>query len=117
MNFKLQLRTPDSTPNLIFHAIIFDTFKINIVERYTGKGKPKLTDVLFRVRTLDDKIINRRDGHVKIRIKDADLDTYTALLKVFRSYDYKNKLINRKEADQDFVHFLLRMVIMNYELN
>ena len=116
MNYKLELRTPDSQPKLIFHAITFDSFKVNIVERYCGV-KPLLCDVLFRVRTLDDKIINRRDGHVKIRIKDEDLEIYQRLIKVFKSYDYKNKLISRRDAEQDFVHFFLRMVIMNYELN
>ncbi|MCX8531383.1 prevent-host-death protein [Chryseobacterium luquanense] len=116
MNYKLELRTPDSQPKLIFHAITFDAFKVNIVERYCGV-KPLLCDVLFRVRTLDNQIINRKDGHVKIRIKDEDLEIYQRLLKVFKSYDYKNKLISRRDAEQDLVHFILRLVIVNYELN
>ena len=116
MNYKLELRTPDSQPKLIFHAITFDAFKVNIVERYGGV-KPILCDVLFRVRTLDDQIIKRKDGHVKIRIKDADYDTYKSLLKVFSTYEYKNKLISRNDAQQDFVHFILRLVIVNYNLN
>ncbi|WP_435522690.1 prevent-host-death protein [Chryseobacterium indoltheticum] len=116
MNYKLELRTPDSQPKLIFHAITFDAFKVNIVERYGGV-KPILCDVLFRVRTLDDQIIKRKDGHVKIRIKDEELETYLRLIKVFKSYDYKNRLISRRDAEQDFVHFFLRMVIMNYDMN
>lgn len=116
MNYQLQLRTPDSTGNLVFNTIIFDAFKVNIVERYFGTV-PKSCEVLFRVRTLDDKIIKRKDGHVKIRIKDEEYDTYKTLLKVFGSYEYKNKLLSRNDAQQDFVHFILRMVIMNYDLN
>ncbi|AZB30106.1 MULTISPECIES: prevent-host-death protein [Chryseobacterium] len=116
MNYKLELRTPDSQPKLIFHAITFDTFKVNIVERYSGV-KPILCDVLFRVRTLDDQIIKRRDGHIKIRIKGEEFEIYQRLLKVFKSYDYKNKLISRRDAEQDLVHFILRLVIINYEMN
>ncbi|MBD3905272.1 prevent-host-death protein [Chryseobacterium sp. Ch-15] len=116
MNYKLELRTPDSQSKLIFHAITFDTFKVNIVERYGGV-KPILCDVLFRVRTLDDQIIKRKDGHIKIRIKGEELEIYQRLLKVFKSYDYKNRLISRRDAEQDLVHFILRMVIINYEMN
>lgn len=116
MNYQLQLRTPDSNGNLVFNTIIFDAFKVNIVERYYGLVS-KSCDVLFKVRTLDNQLIKRKDGHVKIRIKDADFDTYKTLLKVFSTYEYKNKLISRNDAQQDFVHFILRLVITNYNLN
>lgn len=116
MKYQLQLRTPDSHDNLVFNTIIFDAFKVNIVERYYGLV-PKSCDVLFKVRTLDDQLIKRKDGHVKIRIKDEDYETYKRLLKVFTTYEYKNKLISRNDAQQDFVHFILRLVILNYDLN
>lgn len=116
MNYKLQLRTPESTPNLIFNTIFFDAFKVNIVERYFGPA-PKSCEVLFKVRTLDDKIVNRKDGNVRVKLKDNDFETYKSLLKIIGSYEYKNKLISRNDADQNFVHFILRLVIMNYDLN
>ncbi|MCU7613240.1 prevent-host-death protein [Chryseobacterium sp. GMJ5] len=116
MNYKLQLRMQESNPNLVYNTIIFDTFKVNIVERYYG-SVPKLCDVSFRVRTLDDVIIKKKDGNVRIRITGEDLDIYVRLLKVLGSYNYRNHLIKRDEADQDFVHFILRMVIMNYQFN
>ncbi len=115
MNYKLQLHTPESTANLIFNMITFDAFKINIVERYFGPAK-KSCEVLFKVRTLDDKIVERRDGNMRVKIKNEDLETYRQLLSVLKSYEYKNHLINRKNADQDYVHFILRLVIMNYDL-
>lgn len=116
MNYKLQLHTEDSTHNLVFNTIIFDSFKVNIVERYTGKIR-KICEVVFKVRTLDDQIVNRKDGHVKFKFKGEDLDTYKRLIRVLGSYDYKNRLINRNKADEDFVHFILRLVIINYQLN
>jgi len=116
MNYKLQLNIQEHNSNLVYNTIIFDAFKVNIVERYYGRV-PKLCDVSFRVRTLDDKIIKRKDGNVRIRITGSDLDTYVRLLRVLNSYDYRNHLIKRDEADQDFVHFILRLVIVNYQLN
>ncbi|GEN76347.1 prevent-host-death protein [Chryseobacterium hagamense] len=116
MNYKLQLRTPDSTPNLVFNTIFFDAFKVNIVERYFGRV-PKSCEVLFKIRTLDDVLVQRKDGNTRVKIKDADLETYMRLIKVLGSYEYRNHLINRNEAEQDLVHFILRLVIMNYDLN
>jgi ribosomal protein S24E len=76
----------------------------------------KLCEVLFKVRTIDNNIIERRDGNVRIKIKGNDFDTYHELTRKLNSYDYKNKLINRKDADQDYVHFILSLVISNYNL-
>lgn len=116
MNYKLQLHTEDSKGNLVFNNIIFDAFKVNIVERFTGANR-KLCEVVFKVRTLDDQIVNRKDGNVKIKLKGEDFETYKRLVRVLGSYDYKNRLINRNKADEDLVHFILRLVIMNYQLN
>ena len=52
-----------------------------------------------------------------MKIKDENLEKYKELIKRLYSYDYKNKLINRKEADQDYVYFILDLVIRNYQLN
>ena len=119
MNYKLELNTQEPNSNIVFHTIKFDSFKVNIVERYIGsmKFQPRLFEVLFKVRTLDDVLVNRRDGNVRIKIKGEDFDIYQGLSRQLDSYEYKNKLINRKDAEQDYVHFILRLVIMNYDLN
>ncbi|MDF2553915.1 MAG: prevent-host-death protein [Chryseobacterium sp.] len=119
MNYKLELNTQKPGSKIVFNTIVFDWFKINIVERYMGRmeANPKLCEVLFKVRTLDDDIIKRKDGHLRIRIKGEDFEEYQKLSKVLNSYDYRNKLLNRKDADQEYVHFILRLVIANYELN
>lgn len=35
MNYKLELNKQEVNPNIVFHNIIFDFFKVNIVERYS----------------------------------------------------------------------------------
>lgn len=119
MNYKLELNTQKPGSKIVFNTILFDWFKINIVERYMGRmeANPKLCEVLFKVRTLDDEIIKRKDGNLRIRIKGEDFEAYQKLSKILNSYDYRNKLLNRKDADQEYVHFILRLVIANYELN
>lgn len=119
MNYKLELNMQEAGSNIVFHNILFDSFKINIVERYIGKMKmnPKLFEALFKVRTLDDQLVLRRDGNSRVKIKGDQFETYQKLSGVLSSYNYKNKLINRKEADQDYVHFILGLVIANYDLN
>jgi hypothetical protein len=119
MNYKLELNTQEHGSKIVFNTIVFDSFKINIVERYMGRmdSNPKLCEVLFKVRTLDDHLIKRKDGNARIRIKGEDFETYQKLSRTLNSYDYRNKLINRKDADQEYVHFILRLVITNYELN
>ncbi|KPH15064.1 hypothetical protein [Chryseobacterium sp. ERMR1:04] len=118
MNYTLELNGQEPNSKIVFNTIVFDSFKVNIVERYTGKMNfnPILCEVLFKVRTIDNEIINRRDGNVRIKILGDDFETYQKLIKVLQSYDYKNKLISRKDADQDYVHFILGLVITNYEL-
>lgn len=119
MNYTLELNTQKQGSNIVFNTIIFDAFKVNIVERYTGKMRfnQKLSHILFKVRTLNNDIITTRNGHLRIKIKNNEFDTYQKLINVINSYDYKNKLINRKTADQDYVHFMLGLVISNYQLS
>jgi len=119
MNYTLELNTQEPNSNIVFNTIVFDTFKVNIVERYIGRMNfnPKLFEVIFKVRTLNDELINKKDGNVKVKIKDADFETYHRLTSKLNSYDYKNKLINRKEVDEEYVHFILSLVILNYQLN
>ncbi|SHF99909.1 hypothetical protein SAMN02787073_3267 [Chryseobacterium vrystaatense] len=118
MNYKLALNTQEPDSKIVFHTIIFDAFKVNIVERYTGsRSRPILCEALFKVRTLDDQIVKRKDDNVRVKIKDNDFDIYQTLTRKLDSYEYKNKLINRKDVEQDYVHFILSLVISNYNLN
>ncbi|MDR2238582.1 MAG: prevent-host-death protein [Chryseobacterium sp.] len=119
MNYKLELNTQEPNSKIVFNNILFDSFKVNIVERYIGSVKSRLTlcEALFKVRTLDDQLVPRRDGNMRVKIKGDDFEVYERLTKRLSSYEYKNKLINRKDTEQDYVHFILGLVIANYELN
>jgi hypothetical protein len=119
MKYSLELNTQEPGSNIVFNTIVFDSFKINIVERYTGPmaRNPKLCEALFKVRTIDNAIVTARQGNSRIKIKDDNFETYTRLTRVLNSYDYKNRLINRKEAEESYVHFILSLVIFNYDLN
>lgn len=119
MNYTLELNTQDPGSNIVFNNIVFDAFKVNIVERHTGsvRSRSKLNHVLFKVRTLDNNLIQTKDGNGRIKIKGEDFEMYQKAIQVLSSYEYKNKLINRKEAEENYVHFILRLVILNYTLN
>ncbi|CAM3638795.1 prevent-host-death protein [Elizabethkingia occulta] len=119
MNYKLELNTQGSGSSLVFNNIVFDSFKVNIVERHIGSTRSalKFNHVLFKVRTLDDVIVKTKNGNNRIMIKGEELVIYEKLVKTLGSYEYRNKLINRKQADEDYVHFILRLVILNYDLN
>ncbi|MEG0925107.1 MULTISPECIES: prevent-host-death protein [Chryseobacterium] len=119
MNYKLELNTQEPNSKIVFHNILFDAFKINVVERFIGsmKSRPTLCEVLFKVRTIDNELIKRKDDNIRVKIKGDDFETYQKLARVLSSYEYKNKLINRKDAEQNYVHFILSLVIANYNLN
>ncbi|KMQ68945.1 prevent-host-death protein [Chryseobacterium sp. FH2] len=119
MNYTLELNTQEPGSNVVFNTIVFDSFKVNIVERYTGRMNfnPTLCHVLFKIRTLDNDIIATKSGNVRVKIKGDEFESYQKLIQVLNSYDYKNRLINREEVEQEYVHFILRLVISNYELN
>ncbi len=118
MNYKLELNTQEPNSNIVFNTIIFDSFKVNIVERYAGPARSrKLCEALFKVRTLDDQLMAKRDGNFRVKIKGDEFEAYLQLRRQLDSYEYKNKLINRKDVDQNYVHFFLSMLIANYDLN
>jgi len=118
MNYQLELRTEQPGSKIVFNAITFDHFKINIIERYTGRMDlhPELIETILKVRTLHDEIIKTKNGNVKIKIKGNDLNEYSLLTKILNSYEYKNRLLNVKEAQNNYVYFVLRMVIHQYDL-
>lgn len=96
MNYKLELNKQGIGPNIIFHNIIFDFFK---------------------VRTLNDEIINTKKGNGRVKLKGDTFLTYKEMVKVLNSYEYQNKIINRETAKQKFVDFILGLVVSNYKIN
>lgn len=118
MNYSLELNTQEAGSNIVFHNILLDAFKINIIERHSVKGgvNHKLCEVLFKVRTLDDQIITKKDGNINQYFRGDDFFKYQKLIKVFSSYHFRKKLISKKVAEQDFVHFVLILAVLNYDL-
>ena len=96
MNYKLELNKQGAGTNIIFHNIIFDFFK---------------------VRTLNDEIINTKKGNGRVKLKGDTFLTYKEMVKVLNSYEYQNKIINRETAKQKFVDFILGLVVSNYKIN
>ena len=119
MNYKLELNKQGAGPNIIFHNIIFDFFKVNIVERYSKSINSNQSSdfVIFKVRTLNDEIINTKKGNGRVKLKGDTFHTYKEIVKVLNSYEYQNKIINRETAKQKFVDFILGLVVSNYKIN
>lgn len=78
MNYKLEFNKQGVGPNIIFHNIIFDFFKVNIVERYSKSINSNQSPdfVIFKVRTLNDEIINTKKGNGRVKLKGDTLLTY-----------------------------------------
>ncbi|KQT18173.1 prevent-host-death protein [Chryseobacterium sp. Leaf404] len=118
MNYKLVLNTKSESSNIFYNTITFDTFKINVIDRYRGvmSRNPILCESILKVRTLDDQLMKTREGNSRVKLKGQDLETYKNLMDILNSYNYKNKLIKQKEADEDYVHFVIRIYIENYQI-
>lgn len=119
MQYELELNTQEAGSNVIFNTITLNAFKVNIVERYSESknNRPKLCEVHFKVRTLENVIIQKKDGNVNQYMRGEEFLKYSNLKNVLNSPYYKRKLMNTKEAEQDFIHFILSLVVLNYELN
>jgi hypothetical protein len=119
MNFKLEINKQEIDSNIVFNNILFDFFKVNIVERHSKSKNSKLSVgfVNFKVRTLNDELIETKEGNGRVKLKNDALLTYNRLKEVLNSYEYKNRLINRKTAEQNFVDFILSQVISKYKIN
>lgn len=118
MNYKLELNKQEIDNNIIFNNIIFDFFKVNIVERYSKSINLNLSPdfVIFKVRKLNDEIINTKKGNGRVKLKGDKFITYKEIKQVLNSYEYKNRIINREETEQKFVDFILGLVVSNYKM-
>lgn len=119
MNYKLELNKQEVNPNIIFNDIIFDFFKVNIVERHSKsiKSNPSAKFIIFKVRTLNNEIIETQKGNGRVKLKGEALITYNKLMNVLNSYECQNKIINREIAEKEFVDFVLVQVVSNYTIN
>ncbi|MCW3170635.1 prevent-host-death protein [Chryseobacterium sp. 09-1422] len=119
MNYKLEINTQDPSSSLVFNMITFESFKINIIERYAGRMNlnPKLIEVFVKVRTLNDQLVKKIDGNSRIRVIGDDLTIYAQLSKDLQSVDISKELKNKLTFEQDYVYFILKLVLNNYELN
>ncbi|WP_312076157.1 prevent-host-death protein [Chryseobacterium sp.] len=117
MQYRLEWRVKSEDPDIIFHNLYFNTFKINIIERYgkNSKGYPKLLEVLFKVRTLDDELMMKKDGSGRVRVRHELFARYKEIVKELQ---FKNKYQrqNRKVLEQEYIDFLLLIVIKNYNI-
>lgn len=119
MNYTLELNTQSKESKIAFNNIIFDSFKINIIDRYRGnmKNNPILCSTIFKVRTIDNTLFETIGGNNRVILKGNDFKKYNELIKILNSYQYKNKLMKRRDADEDYVHFMLSLFLSNYKIH
>jgi predicted RNase H-like nuclease len=116
MNFTLEINTPERGSNLGFKTIYFNAFKINIIEKDKGKDLSKFYHIVIKLRTIDNEIIKTKSGAGRMMIAESDYQNYGRLAKMLTSYEYRNKLIDRKKIDDEFVNFILSRMTGNYQL-
>lgn len=78
---------------------------------------PTLLEIFIKVRTLNDELVKKKDGNIRIKLKGEQFATYERLIRVFSSLRYLNNADVREAADQDFVYFILQLVIAQYDLS
>lgn len=116
MEFRLEIDPINPKSNLTFKTIYFKAFKINIIERYSGKGFKNIHHVIIKLRSLDDEIIPTINGASRIKIKESFYQHYLKISRPLSSYDYRNKLLDTKTVDDQFVNFILSQMIGKYQL-
>lgn len=116
MEFRLEIEPADRKSKLQFKTIHFKSFKVNIIERYSGTGFQNLYHLIIKLRTTDNKIINTIKGNGRIKVPEMYHGEYMRLGKTISSYEYRNKLLNTKIVDDDYVNFILMRMVGHYEL-
>ena len=116
MNYKLELETPGE-PILAFKNIIFDSFKINVVERFSTSKNSRITysHILIKLRTSDDQIIKTKNGTVSKKLKQEDFKTYGVLSKALTGWKYRNDKEYCQKAEKDFVQYIMFIALDNYD--
>lgn len=114
MNYTLEQEFPDKS--LAFRTIFFDTFKINIIERYRNVKSPTVVynHIVIKLRTLDDQIIKTKKETVSKKLAEEDYQTYSRLSQKLSPSRYRNA--EKVQQEQEFVHYILLKVLENYDL-
>ena len=118
MNYTLELDTPEESA-LAFKNIIFDGFKINVIERYSSSRNSRITysHIIIKLTTLDDQIIKTKNETVSKKLKQEDFQTYGRLSQTLSSWKSKNDKIYFKKAENDFVQYIVLMALDNYDFS
>jgi len=116
MNYTLELDAPEQSI-LAFKNIIFDNFKINIIERYSTSKNSRITysHIIIKLRTSDDQIIKTKYGTVSKKLKQEDFQTYARLSKSLEGWKFKNDKIYRSQVEKDFVQYITFIALDNYD--
>lgn len=87
MKYILEMELQSSNPAIIFHNVIFDTFKINIIERYSKypDGRPLLCEAKFQMRSSDDRIFKKQNGDVTYNFRDPEFYHHKRSTKLINS--------------------------------
>ncbi len=96
MNYKLELNTQEIGSNVVFNNIIFDFFKVNIVERLSKNQSASF--IIFKVRTLNNEIIKTKKDSGRVKLKGDAFLTYKKLVKVESATPQKLEAV---KADYD----------------
>ncbi len=117
MNFRLEINARERGSKLSFKTIYFNAFKINIIERYSGgKANERFYHIVIKLRTIEDEIIKTKSGASRIMLSENDFQKYGELVKILGSYEYRNKLMDRKIIEDEFVNFILGKMVAHYQL-
>jgi len=66
---------------------------------------------------LNDHLVKKIDGNTRVRVTGSDLTIYKQLTKALQSEDINKEPKNQLLFEQDYVYFILKLVLNNYELN
>lgn len=114
MNYKLEIIPRERGSKLAFKTILFNAFKINVIERFSGNGK--FYHIIIKLRTSDNEIVNTKDGNGRIKIDEKDFESYGKISKVLDSYEFRNGLTDRKEVEDNYVNYILSKIATRYQL-
>ncbi len=117
MNYTIQLESPEKA--LVFKTIIFDTFKINVVERYKNVKSldPVYNHVVIKLRTLDDQIIKTKNDTVSRKLREDEFESYAKVAQKVRPVKNLKSNSVRVLQEQEFVHYILVKVLEHYDLS
>lgn len=117
MNYALKLESPEKL--LVFKTIIFDTFKINVIERYKNVKSlnPVYNHVVIKLRTLDDQIIKTNADTVSKKLTIDEFESYAKVAQKVRPMNNIKSNSVRVSQEKEFVHYVLLKVLEHYDLN